>query len=96
MKKSSNSRFAELGTFLKTHRLKKGVAQSELAKKFGFTAQFISNWENGKSSPPLNILPDLCDILDIEQEDMMNIIITQTQNELRTHFSSKKKSARGA
>ena len=51
---------------LKNARLKKGLTQTELAKKMGFkTPQFIFLMESDHSKVPLAKIKRLCKVLDI-------------------------------
>ena len=45
-----------VGKNIKFFREKKNITQSELADKLCVTRQAVSNWENGKSYPDLQIL----------------------------------------
>lgn len=41
-----------------------GYTQETLAEKLGVTFQAISKWENGRSSPDIDLLPKLADLFD--------------------------------
>ena len=41
----------EIGKFLKEHREKAGLSQSELARKTGVNQQSMSRWEMGINAP---------------------------------------------
>ena len=51
-------------------REKAGFEQKELAKKIGVTANAVSNWENGRGRPDLNLIPDICEALNITLYDL--------------------------
>jgi transcriptional regulator with XRE-family HTH domain len=60
---------------LKKARAEHGLTQGDIAKKLGYTTpQFVSNWERGLSVPPLDALPKLSKILDIEQDKLVNLV----------------------
>ena len=42
-----------------------GMEQKELATKLGITGNSVSNWENGRSRPDINLIPQLCELLHI-------------------------------
>ncbi|MDO5377766.1 MAG: helix-turn-helix domain-containing protein [Clostridia bacterium] len=42
-----------------------GMEQKRLAKLLGITPNSVSNWENGRSRPDVNLLPDICGALGI-------------------------------
>ena len=44
-----------LASFLAMHRMKQGLSQRQLSERMGYTTpQFVSNWENSTSLPPMN------------------------------------------
>ena len=97
---NSSKRTRSIGTFLKDIRVKRNMTQAELAKKLGYTtSQFVSNWERGLCSPPLNSIPDIATILGISQKeirDMMNLILEETRSELERRLFKKKSLRRNA
>jgi transcriptional regulator with XRE-family HTH domain len=65
-----------LGHFLRDSRLNSGLSQTDVAQIFNFaTPQFISNWENGRSSPPLKYLDKLCRIYSMDLEKFYDIMV---------------------
>ncbi len=40
-----------------------GIEQKELARLVDVTGNAVSNWENGRSRPDINLIPPLCDAL---------------------------------
>ena len=54
-------------------REKAGIEQKQLAKQIGITANAVSNWENGRGRPDINLLPDICRALDISMYDLFDI-----------------------
>ena len=50
-----------------------GMEQKALAKLVGVNANAISNWENGRSRPDVNLLPSICDALNITLYDLFNL-----------------------
>lgn len=53
------------GEVIRTWRQRRGINQIQLAEKLGLSKNLVSNWEAGRSRPDLNIIPRLCDLLDI-------------------------------
>ncbi len=45
-------------------RKKAGYTQETLAERLGVTFQAVSKWENGRSSPDIDLLPKLADLFD--------------------------------
>lgn len=61
------------GLFIRQQRMNIGITQNELADVFGFrTPQFVSNWERGRSSPPMHTLAKLCDVLKVSKEALIS------------------------
>ena len=54
-----------LGARIRHFREQARMEQKELAERLGVTGNAVSNWENGRSRPDLNLLPALCKALDI-------------------------------
>ena len=50
---------------LKSLRLMRGLSQKQLGEKLNKSANAISNWEKGTSSPDVDLLETICKVLDI-------------------------------
>lgn len=62
----------KIGKFIKEKRLKKNLTQSEFANILGVTERTVSNWENGKNLPDLSLYNDICKILNITTNELIN------------------------
>ena len=62
------------------YREKSGMEQKALAKAIGVTANAISNWENGRSRPDVNLLPSICETLHISFYDLFRFPSPTTGN----------------
>lgn len=60
-----------IGAFIKEHRVEKGFTQAELAERLGVSAQSVSNWERGETTPDIGLLPDLACILDCSIDTLL-------------------------
>lgn len=49
----------ELNNKLRSLRTAKGITQEQLAEEIGVTAQAVSKWERGMTTPDISLLPDL-------------------------------------
>lgn len=68
--------YSELGAFLKEQRLKARLTQREVAASLGYSsAQFISNFECGRTMPPLKKLHIMVEIYSIPIRELMEIIM---------------------
>jgi transcriptional regulator with XRE-family HTH domain len=54
-----------LGTFVAELRKKRGLRQSDLGEKLGYSSQAISKFEKDDGSFPISSLPDLGNILGV-------------------------------
>lgn len=58
--------------FLSMRRKQLGLSQTQLANILGYTAQMISSWERGQSLPAMQCWEDLCRVLDIDINSLIN------------------------
>lgn len=84
-----------LADFLRDKRIESGHSQMDIAKKLGYTsAQFVSNWERGLSSPPIHTLRRLSELYSVPPDMLFDItlqtMITQVTVDLRKKFYGKK------
>ena len=61
---------------LKQFRLAAGLTQEQLANELGVTRQALSNWEQGKTEPDLDMLKRICNVL---QVDVRELIYEETE-----------------
>ena len=86
-----------LGNYLKNKRNETGLTQSEVATKLGYSSpQFISNFERGLCSPPLNNLKTLVKLYKIPVEEIMTLILEEQESILRKALSGAGKRKRKA
>ncbi len=62
----------KIGKFIAERRKAKSLTQMQLAEKFGITDRAVSKWENGKSLPDSGIMLELCEILEISVNELLN------------------------
>ncbi len=55
------------------YRNRAGMEQKELAMRIGITANAISNWETGRSRPDINLMPLICEALDISLYELYDM-----------------------
>ena len=70
----------KIGKFISDSRKKIGLTQMQLAEKLNITDRAISKWENGKSMPDSSIMLELCDVLKISVNDLLNGEIVKMDN----------------
>lgn len=62
----------KIGKFIADCRKEKKITQSELAEKLYITDRAVSKWERGLSLPDADKMLELCDILDINVNELLN------------------------
>ena len=68
-----------IGNRISKYRKAKGLTQEELAAMLGVSSQAVSKWENDASCPDIQLLPQLCKILDISTDELL----TGNSNEVK-------------
>ena len=58
---------------IRYYREREGIEQKELAKALGITGNSISNWENGRSRPDINLIPGLCRLLHVTLYELFDM-----------------------
>ena len=61
-----------IGKFIADCRKEKGLTQWQLSEKLGITDKAISKWERGIAMPDTSIMLELCDILGISVNELLN------------------------
>ena len=91
----------KIGKFIAKCRKDKNLTQDQLAEKLGVSNKSISRWENGKTMPDYSILKYLCNILEIDvnellagekikKEDIQNYSIDNLDLILKEYYKMKK------
>ena len=62
----------KIGKFIATCRKSKKLTQEQLAEKLCITDRAVSEWERGISLPDAGIMLELCNILDINVNELLN------------------------
>ena len=62
----------KIGKFIAICRKKQNLTQAELAEKLCITDRAISKWENGRGMPDSSIMLELCNVLNITVNDLLN------------------------
>ena len=58
---------------IKRYREKLGIEQKELGRRIGVLGNSVSNWENGRSRPDVDLLPKICKALGITLYELFDI-----------------------
>lgn len=71
----------KIGKFIAECRKKVNLTQMQLAEKLGITDKAVSKWERGIAMPDSSIMLELCDILGINVNELLNgEVITMENN----------------
>lgn len=62
----------KIGKFIASCRKEKNITQEQLAEKLYITDRAVSKWERGLSLPDADKMLDLCNILDINVNELLN------------------------
>ncbi|MEI2414134.1 helix-turn-helix transcriptional regulator [Ligilactobacillus salivarius] len=62
----------KIGKFIAKCRKEQNFTQANLAEKLGITNQAVSKWENGKSMPDASLMLELCQLLKISVNELLN------------------------
>lgn len=73
----------EIGSRIAKYRKIKNLSQKEFAKLIGVTNSRVSNWEQGTHRPDVNILSNICNVLDVSPSDLLDIHLST--DELTEH-----------
>lgn len=63
--------YIKIGTKIKNARLKFGIKQADMAARLKLSKSTYSNYENEYREPPLEVIVEVCDILDITMEELL-------------------------
>lgn len=72
---------SDFGAFLKQKRLEKNLTQKELAKLLIISESAISKWEKGVARPDISLLPNLSNILDITEHELITASVDNKYRE---------------
>jgi transcriptional regulator with XRE-family HTH domain len=81
-----------LNDYLRQKRLDSGLSQLDVARVLGYSSpQFVSNWERGLVSPPLETIAVLIDLYKIPSGEVISKILEETQEYLESSLSGGKR-----
>ena len=62
----------KIGAFIAECRKKQNLTQLQLAEKLYITDKAVSKWERGIAMPDSSLMLDLCEILKISVDELLN------------------------
>lgn len=69
----------KIGDIIRNHRTAQGLTQEELGNKVFVSKQAVSKWETGKTLPDIEMVRKLCNILQIEKDEILGGSIEETK-----------------
>ncbi|MCL2083894.1 MAG: helix-turn-helix domain-containing protein [Oscillospiraceae bacterium] len=63
----------EIGPRLRKYREAQKLNQKEFAKRIGVSNSRVSNWEQGHNRPDVDILADICAVLNVSPSELLDI-----------------------
>ena len=79
--------YFEIGKRMKQARTNAGINQRDMSAKLSLTNSSYSNYENGYSEPPVEIILKFCDILGITLGDLLEMKIVAAKSATIKTFS---------
>lgn len=72
----------KIGRFIASCRKEQGMTQAVLADRLGISDRAVSKWETGRSMPDTGIMLELCELLNINVNELLSgeKIMTETYN----------------
>lgn len=84
-----------MAVYLREKRKAASLSQAQVAEALGYkSAQFISNWERGISSPPIETLRVVASLYKVAEEEMLQKIIDATIEDVRAELEKRFKLVR--
>jgi transcriptional regulator with XRE-family HTH domain len=78
-----------MNDYLRQKRLDSGMSQLDVARVLGYSSpQFVSNWERGLVSPPLETIAVLIDLYKIPAQEIVERIVDETRDYLESVLSA--------
>lgn len=69
-------------------RKARSLTQEKLGEQLGISSQAVSKWENGDSMPDIMILPQLCEILGISIDSLLEVPVSMKKENILKSFRS--------
>lgn len=79
----------KLAKFLRSSREAKSLSQADVAKELGYSSpQFVSNWERGISSPPMDAIFKLAKIFDLQADAIYEVLLEESLERTKMNLQS--------
>lgn len=79
----------KLAKFLRSCREAKALSQADVAKELGYSSpQFVSNWERGISSPPMDSIFKLARIFELPADAIYEVLLEESIERTKLNLQS--------
>ncbi|MBQ7761246.1 MAG: helix-turn-helix domain-containing protein [Clostridia bacterium] len=75
-----------IGSNIKRLRKENNITQEQLAEYLGITSRAISQWECGRTSPDITLIPALCHIFNVSSDELLGIDIQKSNDEIKKYL----------
>ncbi len=72
----------EIGKIIKKYRRERDMTQEQLAEFLCVSVSAVSQWESGKTTPDLSMIPAVCNLFNITSDELLGIDVTQKQEKI--------------
>lgn len=73
----------EIGTIIKKHRRERDMTQEQLAEYLRVSVSAVSQWESGKTTPDLSLIPAICNLFAISADELLGINLEQKEQRIK-------------
>ena len=73
----------EIGTIIKKHRRQRDMTQEALAEYLRVSVSAVSQWEGGKTTPDLSLIPAICNLFAISADELLGINLEQKEQRIK-------------
>lgn len=84
------SQYLHIDERLKSFRINANMTQRNMAMKLGLSYSTYSNYENGYSEPPIEIIQKFCFIIGINEETFFGFPIVHSDKKLKKNLETNK------
>lgn len=72
----------KIGAIIKKHRRERDMTQEQLAEYLRVSVSAVSQWESGKTTPDLSLIPAICNLFAISADELLGINLEQKEKRI--------------
>ena len=77
-----------IGAFIRDTRKEAGLTQEQFAEKLGVSQRSVSRWETGRTMPDYALLPDICEVLQVNVAELLGGARIEGESVSKTQVTS--------